>query len=305
MTDPQAPARRPRSRSNPGLRATAADLPPAVAAALADPPPGEPGSVDAAGVTWPTLAWGRPSEPPLLLVHGVTSNAGIWWRIGPALAAAGRHVTAVDMPGHGRTSRRAPSHRFADTAAELAAFIRSAGLERPELGVVGHSWGGMVTAHLPAAGIRPRTVILLDPPVLTLGRLRALTEQPTERPYETLDESIAAVRAANPLWSDGDVRAKARALTEFDPQLVLSVLLENGGWDGGMAALRDPGAAGVDAWLIRGEWATGGLIPDSKVRSIEAQLGPGHVITIEAGPHSPQRTHPEATILAILRALQG
>lgn len=305
MTDRPPTHRRARERTNPGLRATAADLPPAVAAALADPEPGEPGAIDAAGVTWPTLAWGRAADPPLLLVHGVTSNAGIWWRVGPALAAAGRHVTAVDMPGHGRTSRRTSSHRFADTAADLAEFIRSAGLHVPALAVVGHSWGGMVTAHLPAAGIRPRTLILLDPPVLTLGRLRALTEQPTERPYQTLDESIAAVRAANPMWSDGDVRAKARALTEFDPELVLAVLLRNGSWDGGMAALRDPGAAGVDAWLIRGEWATGGLIPDSKVRSIEAQLGSGHVITIDGGPHSPQRTHPEATILAILRALEG
>jgi hypothetical protein len=29
------------------------------------------------------------------------------------------------------------------------------------------------------------------------------------------------------------------------------------------------------------------------------------VITIAGGPHSPQRTHPEATILAILRAVNG
>lgn len=287
------------------MSATAADLPPAVAAALADPPVGEAGSMDVGGVTWPTLAWGRPDDPPVLLVHGVTSNAGIWWRIGPSLAAGGRRVTAIDMPGHGRTAPRRPSHRFADTAAELAAFIRTAGLDRPDLAVVGHSWGGMVTAHLPAAGIRPRTLILLDPPVLTLGRLKALTEQPTERPYPTLDESKAAVQDANPTWSEGDVEAKARALIEFDPQLVLAVLLENGDWDGGMAALRDPNAAGIPVWLIRGEWATGGFIPDSRVTSIEAQLGPGHVITIEGGPHSPQRTHPEATILAILRALGG
>src|SRR5688572_27145533 len=105
------------------LTATAADLPPAVAAALADPPAGEPGLVDAAGTTWPTLAWGRPDDPPVLLVHGVTSNAGIWWRVGPAIAAAGRHVVAVDMPGHGRTGSAPRSHLFIDTASELAGFI--------------------------------------------------------------------------------------------------------------------------------------------------------------------------------------
>ena len=88
------------------LSATSADLPPAVAAALAAPAPGASDSMDAGGTTWPTLTWGRPTDPPLLLVHGVTSNAGIWWRVGPALAASGRHVVAVDMPGHGRSKPR-------------------------------------------------------------------------------------------------------------------------------------------------------------------------------------------------------
>lgn len=287
------------------LAATAADLPPAVADALANPAAGTPRDVDADGTTWRTIAWGEPGDPPVLLIHGVTSNAAIWWRVGPALAAAGRRVVAVDMPGHGRSPLRDVSHRFLDTAESLAGFARAAGLDVPAPAVVGHSWGGMVTAHLPRAGLRPQTIVLLDPPVLTLGRLRALTEEPTERDYATLGDATAAVRAANPTWSDGDVAAKAQALTEFTPQLVLDVLLKNGDWDGGMAALRDERAAGIPVWLIRGEWATGGFIPDFKVSEIERQLGVGHVITIAGGPHSPQRTHPEATVLAILRALES
>ncbi len=286
------------------LTATAADLAdPRSRPRWRDPSPGETAEVDVDGTTWPTTSWGDPAHPPLLLVHGVTSNAGIWWRIAPALAAAGRRVIAVDMPGHGRTARTPRSHRFADTAAELVAFVRAADIDAPDLVVVGHSWGGMVTAHLPAAGLRPRTLVLLDPPVLTLGRLKALTEEPTERDYATLEEATAAVRASNPEWSDGDVRAKAQALTEFTPQLVLDVLLKNGNWDGGMAALRDPSAVGVDAWLIRGEWSTGGFIPDFKLPAIERQLGADHVVTIEGAPHSPQRMFPEATLLAILRAI--
>ena len=285
------------------LTATAADLPPAVAAALAEPVDGAPGEVDVDGTTWPTLAWGAHGDPALLLVHGVTSNAAIWWRVAPALAAAGRRVIAVDMPGHGRTGRAPRSHRFADTAAELAAFVHAARLEPAGLAVVGHSWGGMVTAHLPAARLAPRTLVLLDPPVLTLGRLEALTREPTERDYATFDEAAAAVRAANPGWSNGDVRAKAQALTEFEPQLVLDVLLKNGDWDGGMGALRDPAARGIDVWLIRGDWDAGGFIPDFKVAELERQLGADHVVTIAGAPHSPQRTHPEATILAILRAI--
>src|SRR5689334_7568985 len=224
------------------LTATAADLPPAVAAALADPTPGERGEVKVGGTAWPTTSWGSPADPPLLLVHGVTSNGGIWWRIGPALAAAGRRVIAVDMPGHGGTARGPRPHLFAETAAELVAFIRAAGLDVPDLAVVGHSWGGMVSANLPAAGLAPSKLILLDPPSLTHARMVSLTEKPTERTYESIDEASAAVRAANPGWSDGDVEAKARALTEFDAALVLAVLRGNGDWDSGMAALRHPNA---------------------------------------------------------------
>ena len=212
------------------------------------------------------------SNPPLLLVHGVTSNAGVWWRVAPALAAGGRHVIAVDMPGHGRTARTARSFCFADTASELARFIRASGLERPDL-AVGPLVGGMVTAHL-AAGLAPRTLVLLDPPVLTLGRLKALTEDPTERDYATLEEATAAARAANPAWSDGDVRAKAQALTEFSAELVLDVLLKNGDWDGGMAALRDPGARGVDTGSSAANGQPAASSPSSRSRPSRRSSAP-------------------------------
>jgi pimeloyl-ACP methyl ester carboxylesterase len=278
-------------------------LPATVAAALAAPPTGERSTIEAAGRGWSFLTWGRPSDPPLLLVHGVTSNAGIWWRVGPALAASGRRVTAVDMPGHGPNPAWSGRHRFAETAADLAAFIGAAGLNVPELAVVGHSWGAMVTAHLPGAGVRPATIVLLDPPHLTLEQLEALTREPDERPYDSIDQARASVRGANPTWSDGDVEAKAQALTEFDADAVLAVLVQNGDWDAGLAALHQPAAEAVSAWLIAGEWATGGFIPDPAIRVLRRQLGADRVIVIHRAPHSPQRTHPQETVAAILRAV--
>ena len=107
MTTDAKPPRERRVR----LTATASDLPAAVAAALAAPGDGTPGWVEADGTRWATLSWGVGHDPPILLLHGVTSNAQIWWRIGRALAAAGYRVIAIDMPGHGRTQswRREPS----------------------------------------------------------------------------------------------------------------------------------------------------------------------------------------------------
>jgi pimeloyl-ACP methyl ester carboxylesterase len=287
------------------IRATASDLPAAVALALANPTTGERGSVDVDGLAWATLRWGDPDAPPLLLVHGVTSDSDTFWRIGPAISASGRYVTAVDLPGHGRTRGWSGRHRFAETAADLAAFVRAAGLDRADLVVLGHSWGGMVVAGLPAAGLRPATLILLDPPAMPRAGMELMTRDPNERHYDDLGEAIRAIRASYPGWTEGDVLAKAAGLHWFEVEAARAVLLDNGDWDAGLAALADPAAAGVPVWYIRGEFAHGSLIPEAAIPALAMRAGAGHVLTIAEGPHSPQRTHPEATLVAILGAIAG
>ena len=289
------------------FRASRADLPGPVAGALAAADPGLSGArqttVVVGDVPWAAYAWGDDAGPPVVLVHGVTSNAETFWRIAPAVAASGRHVVAVDLPGHGRTGHWQGRFRFDETAADLAAWIRAAGLARPRLAVLGHSWGGMVAAALPRAGLRPGRLLLLDPPSLPVSTMALMTVDPLERPYAELSEALAVIRAANPGWSDGDVHAKALGLTQFDASAVLAVLLDNGDWDGGLAAVADPAAKGIPTWLIRGEARTGGMIPDAALPALAARIGAAHIVTIADAPHSPQRLFPEATVLAILRAL--
>ena len=293
------------------LRATAADLPPAVARALAKPSGPRLGSIDAGGHRWAFRAWGEENLPPLLLIHGVTSDGGTFWRIGPALAASGRSVVAVDLPGHGLTGGWRGRHAFRETAEDLVAFITAARLaerggagEAAPLAVLGHSWGGMVAAALPAVGLRAASLILLDPPALPVAAMEALTRDPQEQPYPDIETAFAATRAAEPLWSDGDVRAKAEGLTRFHVEAVRSILVDNGDWDAGLAHLPIGIAAGVPVWIIRGEERSGGMIPEAWVARLEEVIGTGHVVTIAEAPHSPHRLYPEATVLAILRALR-
>lgn len=280
-----------------------ASLPHAVASALDTPVPGARLAVDAAGIPWSALAWGDPEARPLLLIHGVTSSAANWWRVGPALAATGRRVVAVDLPGHGRTGHWTGHHRFRDNAADVAAFAAAAGIVVPDLQVVGHSWGAMTAAALPAVGLRPATLVLVDPPALPHADISAFALDPDERTYDDLDEAVTAVRAENPGWSEGDVRAKAEALTQLDETAARSVLLDNGDWDAGLADLADPGAAGIPVWLIRADPATGGYIPDEALPALIARVGAERIHTIPGAPHSPHRTHPVETTAAILRAL--
>ena len=278
-------------------------LPDAVAAALDAPIPGDRMTVSAAGIPWSALTWGDPSGRPLLLIHGVTSSAAVWWRVGPALAATGRRVIAVDQAGHGRTGHWTGHHRFRDNAADIAAFIREAGLAGPKLQVIGHSWGAVTSAALPIAGIRPATLVLLDPPVLPFARISLEASDPSQQPAALLADAAAAVRAAEPGWSDGDVQAKAEAVMELDFEAARAVLLDNGDWDGGLADLRDPAAADLDVWLVRGDPATGGYVDDDAAAAFGKIIGSDRVLTIGGGPHSPQRTHPRETVACFLQAL--
>lgn len=114
------------------LTATPDDLPAAVAAAFVNPAPGRPVTVEASGYAWSTAEWGEPSHPPVPLVHGVTSNLETLWRVGPCVAAAGRRVVTVDLPGHGRTGGWRGRHRWAETAEDLAGAGHSPQRTHPE-----------------------------------------------------------------------------------------------------------------------------------------------------------------------------
>lgn len=262
-------------------------------------------TVDAAGTPFSWLTWGDDAERPLLLVHGVTASAAIWWRVAPRLAATGRWVVAVDLPGHGRTGHWDGRRRFTETAGKLAAFVRAAGMDRDDLQVVGHSWGAMVSAALPAAGLRPATIVLLDPPALPVSVIGAMANDPTWRTFDTLPEAAAAIAATQPAWVEGDVLAAADARMTLDVVAARSVVLDNGDWDAGLTALADPAADGIPVWVVRGEPAAGGLTLDWAAAAYAERYGEDHVITIPGAPHSPQRTHLDATVAAFVRALDG
>src|SRR5205085_11777405 len=100
-----------------------------------------------------------------------------------------------------------------------------------------------------------------------------------------------------------DVRAKADALARFDGDAVRQILLENGEWDAGLAHLSHHAAAAVDAWLIRGDTSSGGLIPDATARQFRDRLGTDRVVTIAGGSHSPHRNRFKVTLESIVGAL--
>jgi len=139
-----------------------------------------------------------------------------------------------------------------------------------------------------------------------------MAADPSELRYPDLETAVATLTGQNPGWSSADILAKAEALVEVDEEAARAVLLDNGDWDGGLADLEDPAADGIPIWIVRGEPTAGGLtpdgllaglLPDAALPGFAARIGADHILTLGGGPHAPQRTHPVATTVALLRAL--
>lgn len=102
------------------------------------------------GVTLAADRWvpGAVGGPPFLLVHGLASNARLWDGVADRLVALGHPVVAVDLRGHGRSSKPDGPYDVPTVADDLAAVIERLGIDRPI--AVGQSWGGNVVLELAA-----------------------------------------------------------------------------------------------------------------------------------------------------------
>jgi pimeloyl-ACP methyl ester carboxylesterase len=85
--------------------------------------------------------YGDPGGPPLVLLHGLTSDRSTWAGVAPELAAVGYRVLALDQRGHG-ASARTGTYSFEEMREDVSQFADALGLNRFILG--GHSMGGTV-----------------------------------------------------------------------------------------------------------------------------------------------------------------
>ena len=88
------------------------------------------------------------SRQPLVLHHGLASNARIWEMVAPRLVERGHPVYALDARGHGLSDKPEDGYDIETITDDLAAFIQTCQLERPVL--VGHSWGGGIVLNYAA-----------------------------------------------------------------------------------------------------------------------------------------------------------
>ena len=156
--------------------------------------------------------------PPYLLVHGLASNARMWDGVATRLVGHGHRVLAVDLRGHGRSSKPDGPYDVATVAADLAGLIERLGLERPV--VAGQSWGGNVAIELAAS--EPAMVggvACVDGGWLQLGRdfpdwdaCRAALAPP-DLAGRRFAEVEAYFRSAHPDWPETGIQG---ALANFE-----------------------------------------------------------------------------------------
>lgn len=89
--------------------------------------------------------------PPVVLVHGFASSRGMNWRTPGwygALTAAGRQVVAVDMRGHGESSKPHSLHDYdeGELAGDIVRLLDHLGHGQAD--VMGYSMGGFITMRL-------------------------------------------------------------------------------------------------------------------------------------------------------------
>jgi pimeloyl-ACP methyl ester carboxylesterase len=120
------------------------------------------------GVRLHARDWGG-SGQPVLLLHGLASNARIWDGVAPRLVGAGLRAVALDLRGHGASDQPGSGYDFTSVGRDLAAALGGLGLERPVL--IGHSWGANVALQF--AADRPGAVAGL---VLVDGALSGVAE---------------------------------------------------------------------------------------------------------------------------------
>jgi pimeloyl-ACP methyl ester carboxylesterase len=175
-----------------------------------------------------TLHWTEvnpTASPTLLLIHGWGSDHNVW---DPMIQTAGRihRFLAVDLRGHGRSSRASTPHTIGAMADDLEQMTATIGLRR--MVVVGHSMGANVAVEL--ATRRPDLVAgvcSIDPAYDDPGwanadrRIADLQARGSEAAAETLPAAFATGAAPQLIG------AAARTLRATDADVLIEALRSN------------------------------------------------------------------------------
>lgn len=218
----------------------------------------------------------------VLLVHGFGGDATSWAMVMDQLSSD-HDVIAVDLPGHGGSSKRVAGGGLADQAAFLDAFLDALDVSRAHL--IGHSMGGGVCIALAARSPgRVASLTLLAP--MGLGReinSAYLADFVAAKKSRDVKQALGSLFADEAFLSRSlvDEVLKYKRLDGVDDALAtISAALLDGGDQ--RVLFDDVGAPGCRVTLLAGEEDR--IIPPAHVGGRGGRLlpGVGHMPQVEA-----------------------
>lgn len=246
---------------------------------------------------------------PLVLLHGVGANRGVWRHVLPSLAAV-RRVVAVDLPGFGDSSAAGQGFALDDAAEELANAI--AERVTTPFDLVGTSLGGAVALVL--ARRRPelvRRLVLVAPAGFSPApRLVSVAAGHLIGPWLSFRRVLGTAAASNGIarralfW--GAIAAPQR-LSADDVRTMLDASLGATRIGPAVTTVMEADLraelAGLEApcGLIWGDCDR--IVPIATVRSIRSVRPEVILETIPGAAHVPQIERPAEFVLALERLL--
>ncbi|WP_460652484.1 alpha/beta fold hydrolase [Kribbella endophytica] len=210
--------------------------------------------IDLTAGPFTAIEYGDTDAPPLVLLHGLTSNAATWEKVAPHLARTYR-VIALDQRGHG-DSVWTEQYSFEAMRDDLLEFTDRLALDQFLL--CGHSMGGTVAAIFAEQyADRLTGLVLVDsPPPDGEGNWTVPPRPEGQLPYDWTCYAAILGQLANP---DPAWKANLPAITV--PTLILA---------GG----------------------TTSPVPHHKLTEAAARIPHAHPATIEGAGHAIQQTRP-------------
>lgn len=94
------------------------------------------------GIELAYVEWGDMNAPAVILIHGYTDNSRSYSLIAPYFK--GRRFIAIELRGHGDSTKVRRDINFLSFASDLCEFMDKLGIEKSDF--VGHSMGSMTAA---------------------------------------------------------------------------------------------------------------------------------------------------------------
>jgi pimeloyl-ACP methyl ester carboxylesterase len=159
---------------------------------------------------------------PVVMLHGLASNARIWEKTALQLLGGGLYPIALDQRGHGLTDGTGGDYSFDVFFRDLSAFLEICNVERPIL--VGHSWGAMVAldfaARVKMGSLAPIGLVLVD------GGITQLSDVPGAT-WESTRERLAPPKLAGMPLAEFTARVKEGAAGWTPDDDSLQIILAN------------------------------------------------------------------------------